>query len=57
MGFVAAEFSLKKGAKKDKIYNLDVFDCSKNGLGLLITKKDIELSIVIVHLKECLPKS
>jgi hypothetical protein len=44
MGFVAAEFSMKKGPEKDKIYNLDVVDCSKNGLGLLITKKDMELA-------------
>jgi pSer/pThr/pTyr-binding forkhead associated (FHA) protein len=44
MGFVAAEFTLNKGPNKDKTYNLDVLNCSKNGLGLLITKKDFELT-------------
>jgi pSer/pThr/pTyr-binding forkhead associated (FHA) protein len=43
MGFVSVEFCLEKGPEKDKIYSLDVIDCSKHGLGLLITKKNSEL--------------
>lgn len=43
MGFVAAKFSLKKSPKKDKIYNLGIYNYSRNGLGLLITEEDIEL--------------
>ena len=41
--FVSAEFSLKKGREKDKVYDLNVLDVSSHGLGLLITKKDFDL--------------
>ncbi|MFC1839368.1 FHA domain-containing protein [Thermodesulfobacteriota bacterium] len=44
MGFVSVEFSVKEGPEKDKVYNLDVIDCSKKGLGLLISKKDSDLA-------------
>jgi hypothetical protein len=44
MGFVAVEFSVKKGPNKDKAYTLDVIDCSKKGLGLLIPEKYLDLA-------------
>lgn len=41
--FVSVEFSLPGGPDKDKVYHLDVVDCSDHGLGLLVTRKDREL--------------
>jgi len=41
--FISVEFSLGKKSKKDKLYELNVLDCSKYGLGLLITQKDFDL--------------
>lgn len=38
--FVSVEFSIMG---KDKVYNLEVMDCSMHGLGILITKKDFDL--------------
>ena len=45
--FVSAEFSLKGGPIKDKVYNLDVLDCSMHGIKLLVTQKDFELLEVL----------
>jgi hypothetical protein len=41
--FVSAEFTLGKGSKKEKRYELNVTDCSRHGLGLIITQKDLDL--------------
>ena len=41
--FVSVEFRLGKKPKKDKVYSLNVLDCSKHGLGLLVAQKDFDL--------------
>ena len=41
--FISVEFRVGKKSKKDKLYGLNVLDCSKYGLGLLITQKDFDL--------------
>jgi hypothetical protein len=41
--FVSVLFKLPKGRKKEKVYNLNVIDCSSLGLGLLLTEKDFDL--------------
>ncbi|MGD2127197.1 MAG: hypothetical protein PVG99_14025 [Desulfobacteraceae bacterium] len=41
--FVSVEFKLKKGSKKEKVYALNVLNCSRHGLGILITEKDFDL--------------
>jgi hypothetical protein len=41
--FVSVEFKLGKSVNKDRLYELNVFDYSKHGLGLLITQKDFDL--------------
>jgi len=41
--FVSIEFRLGKGVKNGRLYELNVFDYSKHGLGLLITQKDFDL--------------
>lgn len=41
--FVYVEFKLGKKPKEEKVYNLKVMDCSKNGLGMVVTQKDFEL--------------
>ena len=42
--FVTAEFRLEKESEKGgKIYNLNVLDCSRHGLGLIVTKEDFHL--------------
>ena len=41
--FVSVEFRLGKEIKKDKLYELNVLDYSKHGLGLIITQKDFDL--------------
>ena len=41
--FISVEFSLGDESGKKRSYELDIVDCSKHGLGLLITDKDIEL--------------
>ncbi len=41
--FVSAEFTLGKNSKKEKQYELNVMDCSRHGLGLIITQKDFDL--------------
>jgi hypothetical protein len=38
--FVSVEFSIMG---KEKVYDLGVMDCSRHGLGILITKKDFDL--------------
>jgi hypothetical protein len=38
--FVSVEFSIMG---KDKVYDLNVMDCSMHGLGILVTKKDFDL--------------
>ena len=38
-----AEFSLGKRAKRDKLYQLNILNRSKHGLGLLVTQKDLDL--------------
>ncbi|MBW1766562.1 MAG: hypothetical protein JRI43_04940 [Deltaproteobacteria bacterium] len=40
---VYAELSLGKNIKKDKVYYLKVMDCSKYGLSLIITQKDLDM--------------
>ncbi len=41
--FVSAEFTLGKGSEKEKRYELNVMDCSRHGLGIVITQKDFDL--------------
>jgi len=41
--FVSVEFRTGKGAEKDKVYDLNVIDCSGTGLGMLITQRDFDL--------------
>ena len=41
--FVSVEFRLGKDEKKNRLYELNVFDYSKNGIGLLVTQKDFDL--------------
>ena len=41
--FVYVEFKSKKVPNKDKVYDLNVRDCSRYGLGMVITQKDFEL--------------
>jgi hypothetical protein len=38
--FISVEFSVMG---RDKVYDLDVIDCSMHGLGILISKKDFDL--------------
>lgn len=40
---VSVEFKIEKGPAKGKSYELNVYDCSQHGLGLLITERDFEL--------------
>lgn len=40
---LSVRFKLGRGAKKDKVYGLNVRDSSRHGLGLLVTKKDFDL--------------
>jgi hypothetical protein len=40
---VSVEFKIEKGAGKPKSYELNVYDVSRHGLGILITEKDFEL--------------
>jgi len=41
--FISVEFSLGDKTGKKQSYELDIFDCSRHGLGLLVTDKNIEL--------------
>ena len=41
--FISVAFSLSKNSNGEKQYELNVLDCSKYGLGLLITEKDFDL--------------
>jgi hypothetical protein len=45
--FVNAVFTLRKGAKKDRTYKLEIIDRSPDGIGMLITKKDFDLLEII----------
>ena len=40
---VSVEFKIGKGPGKSKSYELNVYDCSQHGLGILVTEKDFEL--------------
>ncbi len=40
---VSVEFKIEKGTGKPKSYELNVYDVSQHGLGILITEKDFEL--------------
>ena len=40
---VSVEFKIEKGPGKNKSYELNVYDCSQHGLGILVTEKDFEL--------------
>ena len=40
---VSVEFNIEKGPGKNKSYELNVYDCSQHGLGILVTEKDFEL--------------
>ena len=46
--FFSAEFRLAKNSKRDRLYQLNVLNSSKHGLGLIITRKDVDL-LRIVH--------
>lgn len=46
--FISVEFRLGKKTKKDRLYQLNVLDCSEHGLGLLITLKNFDL-LRILH--------
>ena len=41
--FIYAELYLAQNSEKDKVYNFMVMDCSKYGLGLIITQKDFDI--------------
>jgi hypothetical protein len=41
--FISVEFRLGEKSKSEKQYELNVFDHSKRGLGLLITQQDLDL--------------
>jgi hypothetical protein len=41
--FVSVEFRLGNNGNEDKLYELNVYDYSKHGLGLLITQKNVNL--------------
>jgi hypothetical protein len=41
--FVSAGFRLAKRGKRDKLFELNVLTCSRHGLGLLVTRKDLDL--------------
>jgi hypothetical protein len=41
--FITVEFSLERGGKKGRFYELNVIDCSAHGLGLLVTERDMDL--------------
>jgi hypothetical protein len=41
--FVTVEFSLGQGSGQEKVYELNVLNCSLHGLGLLITESDFDL--------------
>jgi len=40
---LSVRFKLGKGARQDKVYNLEVKDCSRYGLGLLVTRENFDL--------------
>ena len=41
--FISAEFRGGKSSKKDVLYNLNVLDCSRHGIGMIVTQKDFDL--------------
>ncbi|MFC1869368.1 hypothetical protein ACFL0H_14715 [Thermodesulfobacteriota bacterium] len=41
--FVSVEFRIGEESKEDKLYELNVLDCSKYGLGIIIPPKDFDL--------------
>jgi hypothetical protein len=41
--FISAEFRIRAESKKSKLYELNVLDCSKYGLGMIVGKKDFDL--------------
>jgi len=41
--FISAGFRLAHESKGDKFYHLNVLNCSKHGLALLVTQKDLDL--------------
>lgn len=41
--FISVEFSLGEISGKERSYELGIVDCSRHGLGLLVTDKEIEL--------------
>jgi len=41
--FVSVEFRVGKGTRKGKLYDLDVIDRSKHGLGILVTQDNSDL--------------
>ena len=45
--FISVEFKLKNMPKEDKVYQLQVFNSSQHGFGVLITKKDFDLLQII----------
>ncbi len=40
---ISAEFEIGKGSEKGQLWHLDAFDCSRHGLGLLVTEFDSAL--------------
>jgi hypothetical protein len=45
--FVNAVITLRKGAKRDRTYKLEIIDRSPDGVGMLITKKDFDLLDIV----------
>ncbi len=48
---VSVQFRLRNGAKRDKVYNLNVNNYSSDGIGLLITKKESDL-LQKIHVRD-----
>jgi hypothetical protein len=46
-GLVRVQFTLEKGTKEEKVYDLNVLNFSKHGLGLLVTEKDFDLLLIL----------
>jgi len=44
---ISSEFKTGKGAEKEKLWRLNVVNCSRYGLGLLVTKVNSELLVIL----------
>ncbi len=45
--FISAELRVGKKSKRDRLYELNVLNSSKHGLGLIITRKDVDLLRIV----------